>query len=131
GVYLPRSNGIRAAMLDIERAEVLKGPQGTLYGKNSTGGAISITTKQPELNASSGYVTLNYGNYGIRDITGAVNVALIEDVAAMRLVGKSAKQDGFGSTPQRRDVGSEDNDAFRLHLLVEPTENLTIRLSGD
>jgi iron complex outermembrane receptor protein len=63
-------------MYDLERVEVLRGPQGTLYGKNTTGGAVNIISRDAKLGETSGYLNAGYGNYNRLDAQGAVNVAL-------------------------------------------------------
>lgn len=71
-VYLGRVSNINPEMFDIERIEVLRGPQGTLYGKNTIGGAINIVSAKPSIDATSGKLRLNVGNYGRRDLAGLV-----------------------------------------------------------
>jgi len=69
----------------VEAVEVLKGPQGTLYGRNTTGGAVVVTTKAPELNEFGGYVEATFGNFGRNDYEGVVNIPIAQDLAALRL----------------------------------------------
>src|SRR5690606_6573615 len=98
-VYLARTTGTVASMFDLERVEVLKGPQGTLYGRNTTGGAIKlITTKADTSGELGGYVTAGISNLGANKVGGAVNIPLVEDVLAVRLVALSDQiDDGYGS----------------------------------
>jgi outer membrane receptor protein involved in Fe transport len=79
---------------DIERTEVLRGPQGTLYGKNATGGAINIVTKKAGFD-TEGYLTLGYGNFNRKDARGAVQTALVDGVLAARLAFTYTKDDGL------------------------------------
>ena len=79
---------------DMERVEILRGPQGTLFGRNATGGAINFVTKGPELRETSGFLDVEYGNYGHQRLKGAVNLPLGERVA-MRLSGFSLDRDGY------------------------------------
>lgn len=71
GVFISRPAGATTGFYDIERVEVLRGPQGTLYGRNATGGAINVITRAPS-QTTSGYINLTYGNYQLKKIEGAV-----------------------------------------------------------
>jgi iron complex outermembrane receptor protein len=97
-IYLARAYGTVASLFDAERVEVLKGPQGTLYGRNTTGGAVKIvTTKADPSGDISGYVTGGIGNYDARKIGGAINIPLIDNVLGLRLVALKDKADGWGT----------------------------------
>lgn len=93
---------------DLRSIEVLRGPQGTLVGTNSTGGAIFINSKSPELGASEGYAQLGLGNYDAIEGEGAVNLPIAETLA-MRVAGFHRERDSF-----YRDVGPFDNEPGRL-----------------
>jgi len=80
---------------DIEQVEVLRGPQGTLFGKNTTGGAISVRTKRPDLGETGGAIEGGYGSYGSYWFKGAVDVPLISDQLALRIVGGYEASDGY------------------------------------
>jgi iron complex outermembrane receptor protein len=85
-------------LFDLDRIEVIRGPQGTLFGRNTTGGAISIFTKKPgygEVGEFTGYVTGSYGNYDRWTLEGAVETTLIEDVLSMRLAATRTEGDGY------------------------------------
>ncbi len=94
GVYVGRGNARGAAFFDIDRVEVLRGPQGTLYGRSSTGGAINIITVVPRLGEFSGYVRAEYGNFNAKRAEGAINVPLGE-MFAVRLSGAVSDRDGY------------------------------------
>ena len=83
-VYLGLPIVSSAPFFDLERVEVLKGPQGTLYGRNATGGAININAEKPQIGAYSGYVTASYGNYDAYTAEGAVNLS-VADRSALRI----------------------------------------------
>ena len=125
-VYIGRPSSSGGFFYDLERIEVLKGPQGTLYGRNATGGAINVITKKPELGTFGGYAVGDYGNYNAINLQGAVNVPLGAN-AAFRVSGQYAKHDGYLSDG----TSDEDGLAFRGSLLVKPSDVLTIRLTGD
>jgi iron complex outermembrane receptor protein len=118
-----------ATMFDIDRIEVLRGPQGTLYGKNTTGGAINIITKTAKLGEFSGSASVGYGNYDRIDLNGAVNAPL-GDKAALRLAGTLARADGWldNQTPGKPDLNSVREFAVRGSLLVEPSDGASFVL---
>jgi iron complex outermembrane receptor protein len=130
GVPLVRSYGLRASMVDLAQVEVLKGPQGTLFGKNTTGGALNITTQHPTYELG-GYVDLQYGTYDNKQILGVVNLPIIADRLALRLVGQRTDRDGFGKNGNGIDVGKDKSWFARALLRADPTDNLHILLSGD
>lgn len=114
GVYLSRPAAPAGLFYDIERIEVLKGPQGTLYGRNATGGAMNVITAKPKLGETSGYVTAEYGNYDALKAQGAVNVPLGER-AAFRIAAQHVKRDGYYSDG----YDDEDTNAVRGQLLFD------------
>ncbi|RJX69122.1 TonB-dependent receptor [Tsuneonella suprasediminis] len=95
GVYIARTTGNLFDLADVAQIEVLRGPQGTLFGKNTSGGAISVTTKRPT-NDFSAVVEGTLGNYWRRDIKGAVSGALIRDQLGASLTAVSRNEDGWG-----------------------------------
>ena len=111
GVYLSRPAAPAGLFYDLERIEVLKGPQGTLYGRNATGGAVNVITAKPRLGETSGDLTAEYGNYDAFKTSGAVNLPL-GDRFAVRLAGQVAKHDGYYSD------GYDDEDTWALRAQV-------------
>ncbi len=130
---------------DVSQVEVLRGPQGTLFGKNSTGGAVTVRTKRPELSTIGAEGRFSYGSFGSAGVKGAVNVP-IGDVAALRVVGGYEKSDGYykngacygpvtGFVPNKfqgrsgclngEDVGGKDVWQARAKLLIEPSDTIT------
>ncbi|HVS75850.1 MAG TPA: TonB-dependent receptor plug domain-containing protein, partial [Steroidobacteraceae bacterium] len=116
-------------MFDLERIEVLRGPQGTLYGKNATGGAINFITRRPQFH-NEGYFTLGAGNYGRQEANGALNGVLIQDKLAARLALTYTKVNGFvhNILPGHPDLEGVNQYGVRLSLLYTPTDDLQLVL---
>jgi len=111
GVYLSRPAAPAALFYDLERLEVLKGPQGTLYGRNASGGAVNVITAKPKLSDLSGYLTAEYGNYNTFKASGAINLP-VGDKAAFRFAGQRARHDGYMSDG----YDDEDTSAARAQF---------------
>jgi iron complex outermembrane receptor protein len=132
GVYVARPRGLTGSFFDVERVEVLKGPQGTLYGRNTTGGAISLVTKGADFDGVHGFVQGEVGDYNMYSIAGAVNVPF-SDKVAVRLAGKGLWRKGFGkSDVTGQDLGQDrDQIVLRGSVKLEPTETLGITLKAE
>ena len=119
------------ALYDLERVEVLRGPQGTLYGKNTTGGAVNLISRAPKLGETSGYANAGYGNYNRIDLNGALNVPLGQK-AALRVAGTFAKADGWFKNvlPGQPDLASVSEYGMRVALYVEPSDRVNFTLRG-
>lgn len=131
GIYMPRSLGGYFSTLDVERIEVLRGPQGTLFGKNTTGGAVNVITRKPGPE-TEGELTLRVGNYDQFDIRASANLPIIEDRLFARLSAGYERRDGFYKELNTGDT--YDNNqvrAMRLAVRWLATDNLTIDVSGD
>lgn len=126
GVYIGRTSSTTASFLDVASVEVLKGPQGTLYGRNATGGAINVNPARPQLGVTSGRLSASYGNYDAVQLEGMVNLP-VGDQVAVRLAGSLYNRDGYNSD------GTDDADDFalRAQILAELSDTLTVRLSAD
>lgn len=113
-LYEGRNGSAVTSMYDIDRAEILRGPQGFLFGRNSIGGAISIHTREADIDAgASGYVDLDVGERGRLVFEGAINVP-VSDSFAMRFAGYSSQEDGFVSNQfDGRDLIEHDKQALR------------------
>lgn len=128
GVYSARSGAAVLSFGDIERIEVLKGPQGTLFGRNSAAGAVSIVTKKPT-QEFEGHVTGRVGNYGKRRLEATVNLP-ISDSVALRVNGLYNKRDGLlEDAATGQDLGTEDNWATRAALRWDPTDSTDLTLT--
>lgn len=136
GVYVDEVyQSFRAAhgqqLYDLARVEVLRGPQGTLYGRNTTGGAISFFTRRPDLEGTSGYVTLGYGNYNTFKGEGALELTLAEDKVGLRAAFTRSKGDGYTFNPTlNQDFATTDSLAGRLTFRIKPTETLDITMKA-
>ncbi len=126
GVYVGRPTAPAGVFYDLERVEVVKGPQGTLYGRNATGGAINVIPKKPVLGTFAGEGLLEYGNYDSKKASLALNIP-IGSTAALRLAGQIVDRDGYISDGYDDDKG----EAFRASLLIEPSDRWSMTLVAD
>lgn len=133
GVNYPRVYGLSAAFFDLDRIEVLKGPQGTLYGRNTTGGAINLVSKNADYDGEHGYIFAELGNHASRRVNGAMNVELVDDKLAARIAFQNWTRDGYGTSRiTGQDVGGNKNQTYiRGSLQFDPTSNLSIGLKAD
>ena len=129
GVYLARSVGGVVDLLDLERVEVLRGPQGTLFGRNTIGGAINITTAKPGPD-TKGDVSLLYGTDDHFVAKGSINAPLNDKLFA-KLTASREVQDGYVQHASGRDTGDKDRTSGRLAVRAEPSDNFTIDLAFD
>jgi iron complex outermembrane receptor protein len=130
GVYYPRPGSVIGNLLDIEAAEVLRGPQGTLFGRNTAAGALSLRTRDPS-DEFEGYVQAGFGDYGAYGLEGVVNTPL-SDTVALRLAGKYAERDGYGrNTMTDEDIGERDDLTLRAKLGIDFTPEVYGTLTLD
>ena len=129
GVYLGRTGLGMSDLTDIERIEVLQGPQGTLYGKNTNAGAISVITKKPNFEKSEGYVEASVGNYSMSKLTASASGPLTQNLA-YRLSGNINQRDGYYDNSAGVDFNDADDWNIQGKLQWEATESLSILLSG-
>ena len=131
GFYVGRSEGLGGALYDLQRVEILRGPQGTLYGRNSTGGNVNIITADPQPTLG-GSADISHGNYSDLLVHAMVNIP-VSDTLAIRAAFMSHQSNGYydtlGST--QRGYGAADDHAGRLTILWTPTGNFKWRLSAD
>ena len=130
GVYRSRSGIGLNELGEIERVEVLRGPQGTLGGRNSSAGLISIISKKPEFEFG-GNVEATYGNFNYYRLSGSITGPISETIAA-RLDGVYVKRNGFyRDTTNNTDVNNRDRFFVRGQLLWNPSSDVSVRLIGD
>lgn len=149
-LYFARPYTILSDMVDVQSVEVLKGPQGTLYGRNTTGGAIKITSVPANPKGGiTGFITGSYGNYNAVVVTGAINIPIIEDKLAIRYAGSYRNHGGYDHsllvqtvnaagggpavslTPIRSiATDNENSTSQRVSLRATPTPDVTIDVVG-
>ena len=95
GAYQSRPGVALSEFVDVERVEILRGPQGTLFGRNTSAGALNVTNKRPELDTFGGFANATYGNRDLKSIQGGINVPIVQDTLAVRLTGAYRERDGF------------------------------------
>jgi len=131
GVYRSRTGSGLNDIGEIDRVEVLRGPQGTLFGRNASAGLINIVTKAPEFEFG-GYGEATYGNYDNVRVAGAVTGPLIKDLLAFRVDGVYNRRDGFlYDTVNQTDFNNRNRVFARAQLLFEPSQDFQVRLIGD
>lgn len=132
GVYQSRPGVALGDMVDIERLEVLRGPQGTLFGRNTSAGALNITTKRPNLTKVEGFVNASYGNFDYYGIQAGISAPLVENTLGVRFAGAYRKRDGTLKSV-RSDAESHNRDRFILRgqMLWEPDADISLRIIGD
>lgn len=153
GVYYARTIGSTIDLMDVERVEVLKGPQGTLFGRNTIGGAINVTTKAPG-DEFGGKAEITIGEFSRRDVRGLVNLPLTDQLA-MSVAYASRNRDGYvhrqpfpgfsnaepsdlrydqgklSRLPNGNDLGNQNNDTIRAKLAWEVSDSVDLLLSVD
>jgi iron complex outermembrane receptor protein len=132
GIYQSRTSQGTLGFVDLERVEVQRGPQGTLYGRNTFGGNISLVTAQPRLNVVQLGTDVTIGSNNLVRVSGFGN-APIGDKVALRLVAGYEAQDGFVKNVRLsgNDLFDDDNRYLRASLLFKPTDQLSVTLKGE
>lgn len=130
--YIAGSQGNLFELMDVERVEVVKGPQGVLFGRNATAGAIRVITKDVERDFT-GYVQASYGNYNDYQLRGTVNLPLAEN-AGLRISAMTHQHDGYERNlvaTGRARMNDKSVSAVRAKLKIEPSDTITLRLTLD
>lgn len=131
GVYRTRAGAALQNFLDIDNLQVLRGPQGTLFGKNTTAGALLLESTAPNVNEAGGLFDATVGNYNTAIVRGAINVP-INDKLAIRIAGMGSFQDGYiTDSTTGRDLNGSFGYATKAQILFEPSDAVSIRLIGD
>jgi iron complex outermembrane recepter protein len=117
GAYQSRPGIALGEFVDVERVEVLRGPQGTLFGRNTSAGALTVTNNRPDLDKFGGFANATYGSFNLVNVQGAINAPLITDTLALRVTGAYRKSDGTVDVRGRGGVKvGESNDADQFLL---------------
>ncbi len=128
-VYLARQSGVLATLFDIQRVEVLKGPQGTLFGRNTPGGAVVVITNQPRLGVFEGNATVSAGDYDAARVQGALNIP-IGDSVALRIGGSHSEHSGYSrSSFLNEELEDENIDAWRAQALFQLSPDASFTLA--
>ena len=130
GEYINSGTAINAALFDLERVEVLRGPQGTLYGRNSTAGALNLIAAKPVLSEYSGYVTAGYGNFDAKHGEAVFNLP-VGDKVAVRVSLFHDDHAGYRDNHPAIDGDNANTSAARISMLAKPSDGLTVYLAGE
>jgi iron complex outermembrane recepter protein len=125
------TNNSSTGFYDLDSIQVLKGPQGTLFGRNATGGAVLFTTVKPT-NDLGGYITVRDGNYNYQNVVAALNAPIVSDKLLVRIAGDFEKRDGYDyNLFTHSNVGDLRREGVRLSVLFRPVDSVTNTLVVD
>jgi iron complex outermembrane recepter protein len=131
GVYQSRPSSALGALYDVDRIEVARGPQGTLYGRNATGGAINVVSRKPT-STPEGYVNLTYANYNSVSVEAALSGPISGDVLRARISAKIEQRDGWGKNLfNGKDIDDVKSRAIRAMIDFRPSDTVSFLLSGE
>jgi len=133
GVVQARVSTALSDMLDVHSVEILRGPQGTLFGRNTIAGAVQVLHNEPEMNEWNASAGMQVGDFGRLDFKGMVNVPLVDDTLAGRIAFKSTNSDGYwkNSAKNNQDAGATDRLTILPSLKWTPNENLDVVVRGE
>jgi iron complex outermembrane receptor protein len=129
-VYYSRAASSTFDFLDVQQIEVLRGPQGTLYGKNTTAGAISITSRAPTFELE-GRGEVSIGNYGFKQAKAAISGPLSDTLAARIAISETSRNGTVYNVKTQQGIDSQDNLGLRAQLLWRPSSRVDVTLAGD
>ncbi|MGI4747596.1 MAG: TonB-dependent receptor [Janthinobacterium lividum] len=135
GVYIASPYAFSSDFLDLAQIDVLRGPQGTVFGQNSDGGAINLTTIQPKLGSYTGDGDVSYGSYNYIRSRAAVNIP-IGNTFAIRFAAQQEQHDGWGYATNvpgyaKYPLSDEDSTTFRVNALWQPTDRFSVNVWGE
>ena len=130
GVFIASPFAISTDFLDVERLEVIRGPQGTLFGQNSTGGAINLISKTPTTEGSEGKLSVTYGDYNLRKVSASNNI-VVNDKIATRFSVSSTTRDGFTENVfTGQDLDDANNKSVRTDWMFDLNDTSSLRVFG-
>ncbi len=130
-VYIARQTGAMFDLFDIERLEVLRGPQGTLYGRNTSAGAVKLVSKKPQLGEYRAQVDATIGSYDLREFRASANVP-VGDMVAFQIAALSKIRDGYTTNIfNNTAVNDQDVQGVRASILVQPADTFSVLLVAD
>lgn len=130
-VYLSRPGVALGDLVDVEQVEILRGPQGTLFGRNTSAGALVISTKKPNLREMEGFANFTAGNFSLMNVQGGLNIPVAEDKFGVRLTGAYRKRDGYVESDYGPDTSDIDRFLLRGQALWVPTSDMSLRVIAD
>ena len=130
GIFIASKFSLRTDFIDLERIEVLRGPQGTLFGQNSTGGTINVISQKPSFDETKGKIDLAIGNYGLTKFRGAVNIPLSDKVAT-RMSVVSTDRNGFSKNIlNNQDLDDANHTSLRSDWFFDISDTTSLRVFG-
>lgn len=130
GVYQSRPGIALGELVDVQQVEVLRGPQGTLFGRNTTAGALVVRNRAPDLNGFGGFAEATYGNYNFINVKGALNTP-VSDSLGFRFTGAYRERDGLLINADGNEQNDRDRFMVRGQMLWEPNADVSLRIIGD
>ena len=130
GVFIASPFALGTDFLDVERIEVLRGPQGTLFGQNSTGGAVNVISKAPTTEGAEGKLSVTFGDYNLRKVSTSNNF-VVNDKIATRFSISSTTRDGFSkNVVTGQDLDDDNNKSFRTDWMFDLNDTSSLRVFG-
>jgi len=131
GVFLSRPAVALGDLVDLQQVEILRGPQGTLFGRNTSAGALNVSTKKPNLNEVEAFANIGVGNFNARNVQGGVSLPIIDDELAIRVSGAYRERDGFLESTTGATSNNRERYLLRAQAYWEPSDNFNLRVIGD
>ncbi|MEP0356509.1 TonB-dependent receptor [Paraglaciecola sp.] len=137
GVYRARQNSMINNLVDVAAVEVLRGPQGTLFGKNTPSGAILVSSVAPSHDGGDSFVEATVGNYGLTNLSGAASISAIDDILAFRITAFGSQRDGTidsvgnGSETGKNLLNDRNRWGARIQALYTPNDDVSVRIIAD